>query len=1236
MPNKNEFTKQEEVREFLIDEIKKHTIGPLNGHFYKDIPVFQFNPKEPNKHRQEIVKDPRNLYLAGILYPQGQKNIDEKFDEDLDNTEEESSSDIQSQNRIKESDKSEGEDDSVDNNNDIDLVNEMKPSAMGMSIQVLLEDSVVVGIKDMGIYDKYKDIDEDLIFISLYLARFSKNNDSYNWLIDNFKLTKKTQSECHIFLSNFFDCPPHKIKRNYRDYFDKFWENRVGFYKTKNTFLDKFKIKYDKLSKKDFEDKILEIINNPKKTTKDDGTEIDTEKKKVDAYFRESISGSVVFSPNELKDYERIEKSLDGFNDNLKISIVTRPIKNNTNKKYLTISILNNNKIANERIITSKCFFQSNFYVESKNDKNIFEPFEDANLKDLNEEELSLHLLHHKRRSYGIGHGCSIKWDIKNQHCKKIYTSIIPVYEVKPIKPTQRSNLNMKLFSEDINFALKELKNLLNDYDQWLNSQDKNAEDFNKYFKIASSKNITKAKTVLSRMREGFKILSDNKNIQKAFQLMNKSMYMQQIHYLIPKNFFTNSINYDELFNQSEFSSKGNWYPFQIAFILLNIKSLHQPDSDDRNIMDLIWFPTGGGKTEAYLGLTAFTIFLRKINKTDIRGCAVIMRYTLRLLTTQQFQRAASLICACEYIRRKNVNELGEEPISIGLWVGMEVSPNKLDDAKETLASLLQSPNNSNHNKFVLLNCPWCMQELAPIKNSNGRSSSTGYRFLNKTFKFVCPNSNCNFSHISEPLPIMVVDEQIYKTPPTLLLGTIDKFASLPWEEKAISMINKEGYSSPDLIIQDEMHLISGPLGSVAGMYEIFINALTGKTIKDKTIYAKIIGSTATISRAETQIKNLYARESNIFPPQVNSLEDSFFSYEDNEAVGRKYVGVFCPSATSPLITQAKIISTMCLSVNDVKATHNDTPNQYKLYDPYWTHLIYFNSIRELMSGSSLINQDVWGNINGEYIRKGNTKQFLGDDYSKFRRSIHTTKELTSRVAGTEIPEILSDLFIEASEKKTVDLCMATNMIQVGIDIPRLGLMSIIGQPKTTSEYIQASSRVGRKYPGLVLNLLSPFRPRDRSHYEKFHSYHQNLYKFVEPTSITSNSHAVRIRCLPAIVIGLSRLWGDVQRINPTVPEQKLKEKITKYILEYVDKSDKEHPEEVINTKNAINYIFDKWESMSPQNYGKMSSNEKSVLMIAAGKEKAPEGNPFQLLTSMRNVDKECQAEIIKEYLGVR
>lgn len=199
--------------------------------------------------------------------------------------------------------------------------------------------------------------------------------------------------------------------------------------------------------------------------------------------------------------------------------------------------------------------------------------------------------------------------------------------------------------------------------------------------------------------------------------------------------------------------------------------------------------------------------------------------------------------------------------------------------------------------------------------------------------------------------------------------------------------------------------------------------------------------------------------------------------------------------------------------------------------------------------------------------------------------------------------------------------------------------MTIVGQPKTTSEYIQASSRVGRAKdkPGLVLTMLSPFRPRDRSHYEKFYSYHENLYKFVEPTSITSHSKQVRERCLHAVVIGLTRLWGKNSRLNPIVPNNELKEKIKKYILEYVKISDPDHPDEIKNTSLEIDYIFDRWESISPQVYGKMKSivDQKgitSVLMIPFGSELPEEGDPFETLTSMRNVDKECQALIIKSY----
>ena len=613
------------------------------------------------------------------------------------------------------------------------------------------------------------------------------------------------------------------------------------------------------------------------------------------------------------------------------------------------------------------------------------------------------------------------------------------------------------------------------------------------------------------------------------------------------------------------------------------------------------------------------------------------MRYTLRLLTTQQFQRASSLICACEKIRRENKEILGNEEISLGLWIGKDSTPNREKEATDSLNDLFYNPKDISKNKFILLNCPWCNEEF--IKN---QEKPKGYKILGKKkhVHYVCPNKSCSFSSDENCLPITVIDDRIYSSPPTLLIGTIDKFASITWLHEAISMFDNEKFKKPDLIIQDELHLISGPLGSVAGMYEILLSALTEKNINNKKVNAKIIGSTATISRAEKQVKNLYGRKCNIFPPQTNQLEDSFFSYEAKNEIGRKYVGVFCPSATSPQITLARVMSTMCMAANEARIY---SKNNVNAYDPYWTHLVYFNSIRELMGGSALIQADVKGNLRGEYYRKGLTKEIMGEFFKDMRRGIYKTDELTSRVQSSTVPKILDELFTEhkSKEKKmALDLCLTTNMIQVGIDIPRLALMTIVGQPKTTSEYIQASSRVGRDKdkPGLVLTILSPFRPRDRSHFEKFHSYHENLYKFVEPTSITSHSDPVRSRCLHAIVIGLARLWGPTLRINPSKPDKDLKAKIKNFILSYVERADPDHPEEIKKTEKEINYIFQKWENSNPQEYGKMVSianqSSSSLLMIPAGSESPSEGDPFETLTSMRNVDKECNAMILNSYKG--
>ncbi|MDC0937865.1 helicase-related protein [Pelagibacteraceae bacterium] len=1216
-----------DTREYLIDELKKQLVGPQDGHFSPNVASFQITPDNLNTHRQEILtKNPRTIYTAGILFPQealisSENNINEDFEEELtdDNLQDNQNDKIINDNNLIDDDLEK----TTDNNFDIDLTNELRASAIGLSTIIISDKNLIIGVKDIGKYKTIgKEPSENLLLICYFLA---KEPSSYEWLAKEFNIENNNQESIHNFLEKIFFV--NNIKMKYRDYFDKFFSQRVGWRDRNDSRLNdihnKFKLSSNDVLKKN----ILELINIEKK-------KIINDYKPVSGYGRESVSVEIEINKDEFKN-KFIERNLKDQNNKeigLKISIIVRS-HDDKNKKYITVSLINTNISNKDKILVNTCFFQSNFYLKSNLKKEIiFHHLDQLDINNLSKEEQSLYLLHNKRKSYAIGHGCAASWKVDDDDYFKITSEIIPVYETKQLKAQEFSdlNLNMKIFSENIDLALNESKKLLNKYSIWLKNEAAKGNQFkNQTFKKISNMNIDKCKKILNRIEEGIKLLEINKTAQTAFKFMNLSMYLQQAHYQI-KN-FSNDLNYEK-----ELSSKGkgNWRPFQLAFILLNLKSFIHPESEDRQIMDLIWFPTGGGKTEAYLGLTSFTIFLRKLTSKNEKGCAVLMRYTLRLLTTQQFQRAASLICACEKIRQDNQKILGDERISLGLWIGKESSPNKEKEARDILEEFIRNPNDSSKNKFVLLNCPWCSYDFIP---KEGKPKAYKILGKKKQFHYVCPNKLCHFSIDQNTLPITVIDERIYLEPPTLLIGTIDKFASVTWLSEAIGMFDK--FSKPDLIIQDELHLISGPLGSIAGMFEILLQALTEKNVNNKKVNAKIIGSTATISRAEKQVQNLYGKSCDIFPPQTNQLEDSFFSYEAKNEVGRKYVGVFCPSASSPQITLAKIISTMCLAVNEARIFSN---NNLNAYDPYWTHLLYFNSIRELMSGSSLIQADVKGNLRGEYYRKGMTKEFVGDFFKEMRRGVYKVDELTSRVQSSAVPKILDQLFTQHNRENnnSLDLCLSTNMIQVGVDIPRLALMTIVGQPKTTSEYIQASSRVGRdkEKPGLVLTILSPFRPRDRSHYEKFHNYHENLYKFVEPTSITSHSDPVRSRCLHSIVIGLCRLWGESQRVSPEIPSEKLRNKIKTYIKKYVEKADPDHKEEIEKTDKEIDYIFETWENMKPQEYGKMvpisSQSSNSVLMIPAGSEEPPEGSPIPTLTSMRNVDKECNAIIIRKYRG--
>jgi len=948
-------------------------------------------------------------------------------------------------------------------------------------------------------------------------------------------------------------------------------------------------------------------------------------------------------SGDEIQKWSGLIKNSDGKETKLEVQIVSRPRQSGDNgvpRRLLTAALINCHESPSGRADNDMCFFQVEIQMKPADDSAPFIEYPDREGESLDEEDDSLRLLYRHRKTFAIGHGCAADWnEIDENRANMVRSDILPMYEVKPIIPTSFPDLDLKMYEMstlgDEARVVPVLESLCDKYENWIAKQEDTLDepDFPREFRETALRHLGDCQGCLQRMRSGLELLRNDPTSLYAFRLANHAMLLQQLHYSLDLRTWTISNTNPPEIDPVAWPDPakpppqlGSWRPFQIAFVLMNLRSIAVPEDDERDIVDLIWFPTGGGKTEAYLGLTAFTVFLRRLKNLDDAGTTVLMRYTLRLLTAQQFQRSASLICACEILRRDRVNELGSVPITIGLWVGQGLTPNKRDNAVNALKRLSQG--STSENPFIVLQCPWCGAQMGPVKTKN-RLRILGYEKKKKpaTVKLRCYDSACDFS---QGLPLLVIDEELYESPPTLLIGTVDKFALLPWYPDARVFFGNQDtghISPPNLIIQDELHLISGPLGSMVGHYETIIDEFCSQVDGDRVVKPKIIASTATISRAEEQVQALYAREVCLFPPQCLRAGDSFFAEEDVSLPGRLYAGVHASALPSHVTAQVRIISALMQSVLSVEVSNENER------DPYWTLINYFNSLRELGHAATLIRADIREYLNAMWSRKKITK---GDEFDE-RRFINHAIELTSRISSSDIPESLQKLELEYPSEdggRPVDICLASNMISVGIDVSRLGMMAVVGQPKTTSEYIQATSRVGRKYPGLVVPIYHTGKPRDRSHYEHFRSYHASIYRQVEPTSVTPFATPVRERALHAILIALVRYRGSPDnRDRPQpFPDDTLIGEIRAIIEKRVSDID---PDELDSTLDYFDDLIDNWRRILPSVYGGFGPPGPDVpLMYPAGSEPLEEwlGRSWSTPSSMRNVDASCEAEVIRQY----
>ena len=506
------------------------------------------------------------------------------------------------------------------------------------------------------------------------------------------------------------------------------------------------------------------------------------------------------------------------------------------------------------------------------------------------------------------------------------------------------------------------------------------------------------------------------------------------------------------------------------------------------------------------------------------------MRYTLRLLTLDQLGRAAALMCALELEREKAPDELGSWPFEIGLWVGRAATPNYMGEEGERgnksarMKTLLFAKDSSREPPIPIKQCPWCGTPF-------GRQSFWLHPNHKKptNLHVFCSSRSCDFrARGKRRLPIVAVDEAIYQRVPAFMIATADKFAGLPWTGDTAKFFRGGDPANPrppDLIIQDELHLISGPLGTMAGLYETAIDHLCTRHIEGREIRPKVIASTATVRLAGKQIQALFnRRDVQVFPAPGIDRRDSFFARHAGagEPGARLYLGI-AAQGRGPKVIFLRAMTTLMGAAQlawKVAEAKGAIPNPA---DPYMSVVAYFNALRELGSARRIVEDEVRTRL----LTYSDHKR-LNEAQSRFanRTIAYDPVELTSRVSTSDIAEAKRQLDLAFTEKKRVDVALATNMISVGLDITRLGLMVVSGQPKTTSEYIQATSRVGRDpaRPGLVVALLNIHKPRDRSHYERFPTYHESFYRSVEATGVTPFSPRALDRGLAAITVALARL----------------------------------------------------------------------------------------------------------------
>ena len=1204
-------------RQFFQDRIKKGMIGPGS-----DIIV-----KEEDIHNEIISDYPLIRYFSGILFPN--KKLDESpFKRDTSeveslttsNEEEAKNTDFASQEEVLEEEETNvnKSQQTIKKADSYNTSNNFFPTNIGMTFCVPENLSEVEVQFEFGLYDTVKE------------RKIAVDESIYNLFIEHPTFPLKeilTYEDGYMILKRM---PKGKSSKGRTEEFKMIDEFKKTEAYKESSLVSVFS-KFEQLTRRLWQ---REPIRKKEKISLLEDNIIEIHSGKITKNYQLSVKCRVKTYKYRNRRYVKIQLVNDS------TSIPSSRFSN----KFETL-----NRLA---------LFQTTFTVFSSN----IIPYKSyLELNPFDEEAQYLEYIYKDLKKFGIGHNCSVEWERQGElNPKWISTTFLPEHNVLDTKNsfTEEEFPNLEVFDiYDMSIfstlekseVTERLKVFTEAYSNWL-EQEKHKIKGGEYTLIEKDI-LEKIDYNIKRLNKNIKLLIEDEKVYKTFQLANTTMLIQIIisndrafggteKDLSEIQNYIGTVKYDNLdffrsynFDRLSFG-RPKYRPFQLAFLLLSIVGIVDENAISRkDVVDLIWFPTGGGKTEAYLAVTAFTIIWRRLKfNTKGYGCSVIMRYTLRLLTAQQFERASKLVVALNFLLDKKVASLGTEPITIGLWVGMASTPNKTSDANEIIKNITKEIDNEGNpdskNKFQISACPWCGTKLI-TKNKYDKWVS-GFSIKKKKFSINCNNLNCHYHH---QLPVNVVDEELYDTPPTILFATVDKFARLAWEPKGFKLFNSHNDSlPPSLIIQDELHLLSGPLGSITGAFESVVEMIC--TDKENNHIPKIIASTATTRNTATQIKALYGnRKVNIFPPSGLTYKDSFFA-KVAQTSKRKYIG-FMPTGKTKIDTEMQILAHLLYAriemFLDTRKEITDKEKAFSILDKYWTIVSYYNSLRDVGRTHNKLGDEISNFTSSLQIRMRGRNPLLNFNYMGLQNRV---EELTSRIPSQDIKKVLKKLeeneFVEKKLKKhaekgylflsqVIDLVLATNMISVGIDIDRLNIMLINGQPRNVAEYIQASSRVGRSHQGLVISLLDANRSRDKSYFEHFISFHQAFYKSVEPLSITPFTENTIDKMLTTMVVAYLRT--KVPHLAPQNAaqyfEKKYLEEFKKFVLHRFNPSHR-----IIEIfENRLNRLIIDWESAIESDVKNYKSSKQETGLLKRPSQISEDKELWITMQSMREID---------------